>query len=123
MGTRNNATSQNVPGSASAGHNLRVARSRRASWSAPWRASWSATGLELRPELPPQRLDVRRDLVEREPLVEVPRQHNGTHEVFGYVALVDQIASGQLVERRLIAVETEVLEGDVVVEKIVDHQV
>src|SRR5262245_1656672 len=114
MGTMNNAISQNVPGRASAGHSLRVARSRR--------ASSSATGLELRPELTPQCFDVRRDLVEREPLVEVPRQHDGAHEVFGYVSLVDQIASGQLVERRLVAVEPEVLESDVVVEEIVDHQ-
>src|SRR4051794_36910336 len=98
--------SQSVPGSASAGHNRRVAR--------VWPTFGSATGLELGPGLTPERFGARADLVERESALEVLGQHHGVHQVFRYVALVDQVSSGQLGQRRLVAVEPEVAKADLV---------
>src|SRR5215212_8809349 len=103
--------SQKVPGNARAGHSRRVARS--------WPRSGSATGLELRPGLSPERLGARGNLVERESVREVAGDHHGVHQVVGDVALVDQVASRELRQRRLVAVPPEVAEADLVVEQVV----
>src|SRR3989337_3042841 len=99
MGTKNSATSQNVPGRASAGHSRRVARS--------WPGLGSATGLELGPGLTPQSLGARTHLVEREPGVEVLGQDHCVQQVLRDVALVDQELGGQLRQRRLVAVQPQ----------------